>query len=113
MAPLAVFTTVATVDEARRIARAVVERKLAACAHLSTIESFYVWHGVLQNHGEVRILFKTTEAAYEALERAIRELHSYELPAIHAFRMERIFAPYGEWIAENTLSAGDAPRSSA
>jgi periplasmic divalent cation tolerance protein len=90
MTPLAVFTTVGSLDEARRIAREVVERRLAACAHLSTIESFYVWNGTLQNHAEVRIMFKTTDAAYEALERTIRELHSYELPAIHAVHIDRI-----------------------
>jgi periplasmic divalent cation tolerance protein len=104
MTPLAVFTTVATLDEARRIARAVVERELAACAQLSTIESFYVWKGAVQHEDEVRILFKTTDVAYEALERTIRELHPYELPAIHAVRFDRIFAPYGEWIAEHSTS---------
>lgn len=109
MTPLAVLTTVASVDEARRIAREMVERKLAACAHLSPIESFYVWKGALQNDGEVRLLFKTTDAAYDALERAIRELHSYDLPAIYSFRIDRISGPYAEWIAENvTGGAGPA-----
>ncbi len=70
--PLAVFTTVGSLDEARRIAREVVERRLAACAQLSTIESFYRWKG-----------------------------------AIHAVRIDRIFAPYRDWVVEN--SGGAAP----
>jgi periplasmic divalent cation tolerance protein len=48
MTALAVFTTVGTLDEARRIARTVVERGLAACAQLSPIESFYVWKGAVR-----------------------------------------------------------------
>ena len=111
MKPLAVYTTVGSVDEARRIARTAVERGLAACAQLSTIESFYVWKGALENEPEVRILFKTTDAAYGELERTIRELHSYELPAIHAVPIERIHEPYREWIADNSGGAA-GPRGS-
>lgn len=95
---IAVITTVGSVDEARRMARALVERKLAACAQISEIESFYTWKGAIENEKEFRILFKTTSAQYDAVERAIKELHSYELPAIHAFALERVYAPYGQWI---------------
>lgn len=47
------------------------------------------------------MLLKTTAESYDAIERAIRELHSYELPAIHAFPFERIFAPYAACTEEN------------
>lgn len=102
---LAVYTTVATREEAQRIARALVERRLAACAQISGIESFYSWRGAVQNEAEFRILFKTTEAQYPAVEAAIRELHSYELPAIHAVAVERIHEPYGAWIEEGSSGA--------
>lgn len=62
----------------------------------------------MKNQGEIRILFKTPDAAYDALVRTIRELHSYELPAIHAFRIDRIFAPYAEWVVKN--SSGESRR---
>ena len=102
MKPLVAFTTVADLDTARRLARTIVERKLAACAQLSTIESFYVWDGALQQSPEVRIVFKTTEAAWPALERAIVELHPYELPAVHAVEVAAIHAPYAAWIEAGT-----------
>lgn len=95
---LAVITTVANLDEARRMARALVERKLAACAQISEIESFYTWKGAVQNDNEFRLLFKTTREKYDAVEQAIRELHSYELPAIHVFALAHVYAPYGQWI---------------
>lgn len=95
---IAVWTTAGTLDDARAIARAVVERKLAACAQISAIESFYVWDGELQNQPEFRVLFKTTEARYKAVEAAVRELHGYELPAIHAVAVDHAFAPYAAWV---------------
>lgn len=98
---LAVITTVASQAEAQSMARAIVERKLAACAQISEIESFYTWNSALQNEKEFRVLFKTTGERYQAVENAIRELHSYELPAIHAVPFERIYAPYAEWIDAN------------
>ena len=95
---LAVVTTVDSQQEAQRMARALVERGLAACAQISEIESFYSWDGAVQNAKEFRVLFKTTGALYEAIELAIRELHSYELPAIHAYAIEKIAEPYAAWI---------------
>jgi len=72
--PIAVVTTVASRDDARRLALALVERKLAACAQVSAIESIYPWKGVVQEEPEFRLLLKTTEARYAAIEAAIREL---------------------------------------
>ena len=97
---LAVYTTVASLAAARDMARALVERKLAACAQIGEIESFYSWQGAVANEREFRILCKTTEARWPAVEAAIRELHDYELPAIHAVLLEQVHAPYGRWIEE-------------
>ena len=97
---------IATLDvgsraEAQSMARALVERKLAACAQIDAIESFYAWNSSVQNEPEFRITFKTTDARYAAVEAAIRELHSYELPAIHAVALAHVFAPYAHWVGEN------------
>ena len=97
---LAVYTNLASHEAARRMARALVERKLAACAQIGEIESFYAWQGEMANDREFRILFKSTQARYPALEAAIRELHDYELPAIHAVALERVEPAYGRWIEE-------------
>ena len=97
---LAVHTTVASLDAARRMARALVERKLAAGAQIGEIESLYAWQGALANEREFRILFKTTDARVAEVEAAIRELHDYELPAIHAVALEHVDPAYGRWIEE-------------
>jgi len=101
MKHIAVITTVGALAEARSMARALVERKLAACAHISEVESFYRWKGAVQNEKEFRILFKTTSERYQAIEAAIRELHSYELPAIQSFAFDQVYAPYAAWIDAN------------
>ena len=98
--PIAVVTAVGSLADARAMARALVERRLAACAQISEIESFYRWQGAMQNDKEFRVLFKTTRERYAAVEAAIRELHGYELPAIHAFAFEQVYAPYAAWIEE-------------
>jgi periplasmic divalent cation tolerance protein len=102
MKHIAVMTTVGDRVEAARLAHALVERKLAACAHISEIESVYTWKGAVQNEREFRVLFKTTADRYEAVEAAIRQLHSYELPAIHAVAFEQVYEPYGAWIETNS-----------
>lgn len=102
---IAVITTVSTLAEAQSMARALVGRKLAACAQISEIESFYHWDDAVQNEKEFRVLFKTTSERYPAVELAIKALHSYALPAIHAFAFEHIYAPYATWIALNTAGA--------
>ncbi|UYN93108.1 MAG: divalent-cation tolerance protein CutA [Enhydrobacter sp.] len=101
MTAIAVVTTVGSKKEARAMAHALVDAKLAACAQISRIESVYSWKGSVESGKEYRILLKTTEASYGAIERAIRELHSYELPAIHAFSFSHILGAYAEWIEEN------------
>ena len=101
MKPIAVVTTVAKREDALRLAHTLVERKLAACAQISGIESVYSWKGEIQQEPELRVLFKTTDERYGLVESAIRELHPYELPAIHALAFEHVYPAYAEWIAEN------------
>lgn len=102
---LAVYTTVATEEQARTIARALVGRGLAACAQIGAIESFYRWNGAVQNEPEFRLLLKTTDARYDEVEAAVRALHPYELPAIYAVALERVHEPYAAWVDAGSAGA--------
>ena len=93
------MTPTDSLDEARAIAAALVERKLAACAQISSIQSYYTWDGEVRNDDEFRLLVKTTASRYADVEAAILELHSYDLPAVVAFDITQAFGPYVEWIA--------------
>lgn len=103
MNPIAVVTTVGSQAEAQTMARTLVERKLAACAQIEAIESYYTWKDTVQHDAEFRVTFKTVEAQYPAVEAAIRALHSYELPAIHAIALAHVHAPYAQWVRDNAL----------
>ena len=102
---IAVFTTIDDLERARAIATALVERKLAACVQISEVESVYTWQRATQSDKELRLMAKTVADRYAEVEAAIRELHTYDLPAIYAFGVHEEFAPYAEWVAEN--STGD------
>ena len=97
-APLClVLTTVATREDAQRLARAMVEQRLAACAQISAIDSIYRWNGALQHEPEWRLLLKTTEAVRPALQTALRAAHPYELPAIVTLPMRAEMA-FADWV---------------
>jgi len=100
--PLLVITTVATREQALALARDLVERRLAACAQISAIDSIYRWQGAVEQDSEYRLLLKTHAAGYAALETAIRDRHPYELPAIHAIATLHAHIPYAEWVEAST-----------
>ena len=99
MKPIVVLTTIDSEKDAQRIATALVERKLAACVQISRIDSVYEWEGEVQQSPELRLLVKTTDERYGDVEDAIRELHTYDLPAIIALPVEHAYAPFADWIA--------------
>ena len=100
MSALVVMTTVGTEDEATRIARELVCRRHAACVNLVPgIKSLYRWQGKVCRDTEYLLMIKTLESEYPAVEAAIRELHSYELPEILAFKCAHGEAGYVDWIA--------------
>jgi periplasmic divalent cation tolerance protein len=104
MTLIAVFTTVDQREQAQRIATTLVQRRLAACAQISEIDSIYSWQGEVREEAELRIVFKTPAAAYAALEAALRERHPYTLPQIVALPVEYAFAPYAQWVTEQVDS---------
>ena len=104
---IAIVTTLPSREQALVMARALVERRLVACAQISEIESVYRWQGEVQQEAEVRLLLKTREALHDQVEALILAMHSYELPAIHAIRLDRVHGPYGEWIHAATTADGD------
>ena len=99
---LLVLTTLATPEQARALGRAVVERRLAACAQVQAIESVYRWQGALHQEPEWRLLLKTTAARYPALQAALRAEHPYELPAIVALPCHDALPEFAAWVAAET-----------
>lgn len=100
-----VMTTAGSEEEAGRIASLLVERRLAACVQVAgPITSRYRWQGAIEEEREWQCLAKTTRVAYEAVEAAIREVHSYDEPEIVATPIVAGSSGYLAWI-ENEVSA--------
>lgn len=113
---LAVHTTVANHDDARRLAREVIMARLAACAQLEPIESVYIWKGALVEEPEFRITFKTTRQHLQALMEVVREAHPYEIPAITATPQQDPDPGYLSWVVGQTrppARRGPAPADAA
>lgn len=98
---ISVHVTCKNQKEAKKIANAVVEEALAACANVSKVDSTYSWKGKTQTHAEWEIAFKTTEGAFLDLERRIRQLCSYSLPAIIALPITQTSKEYEKWVRES------------
>ncbi len=96
-----VLTTAGTREEAGKIARALVERQLAACVNIVPVQSVYRWKNKLEDAQEWLLLVKTTAEAFDEVDAVIRELHSYELPECIAVAIEGGSEEYLEWIGEN------------
>jgi periplasmic divalent cation tolerance protein len=100
---LVVLTSCPDVAVADRIARTVVEQRLAACVNrLAPAESVYRWQGAIERATEVPLLIKTTRERYAELERAIRALHPYDVPEIIAMPVSSGLAAYLRWVADET-----------
>jgi periplasmic divalent cation tolerance protein len=102
-----VLTTAASEEEARKIARHLVERRLAACVNIvPEVTSIYRWQGKIEEAREWFLIIKTTAAAFGQVREAITELHSYDLPECICLPIEDGSLAYLEWIAES-VSAGE------
>ena len=94
--------TTSSRDEARRIGRALVEAKLAACASIAgEVESHYWWQGAIEQATETLLVIKTTRARFDEVRRAILEHHSYEVPEIGALPVVAGHEAYLAWLAES------------
>ena len=103
--PLLVFCTCPDDATAGTVAARLVSQRLAACVtRLPAAVSTYWWKGEVQHDGEVLLLIKTTPARYPALEKALAEVHPYELPEILAVPVNRGLPAYLAWIEESTKS---------
>jgi len=102
---LLVLSTFPDADTARRIARLLVEEKLAACVNLvPQIESIYRWKGAIETGQESLAIIKSTIGKYQLLESRIRELHPYEVPEIISVRIDSGNLDYLRWIEQSVVA---------
>ena len=97
---LLVLTTCASAADAKTLATALVEQRLAACVNVvADATSIYRWQGAVQQEQESLLVIKTSRERYAALEQAIKERSSYELPEVIALDVVAGSARYLDWLA--------------
>ena len=98
-----VMVTAPDMDLARRLAKAGLEAKLAACANIvPAIESHYWWEGKLERSKEALVIFKTRQEVLPKLEQIVRDVHSYDTPEFVALPLIAGSRKYLAWIENNT-----------
>ena len=94
-----VYATFADAAEAERIARILVEERLAACANiLGPCRAIYRWEGAVEQADEIAALFKTRADAAERLIARLGELHSYDVPAAVVWPIADALPAYAQWV---------------
>ena len=101
---LLVITNMPDAQAAEKLAHLIIEARAAACVNqLAPCASTYRWHGRIETAAEVPLLIKTTKAAYQRLEKLIREEHPYELPEIIAVPVDAGLPAYLSWVSDETI----------
>jgi periplasmic divalent cation tolerance protein len=103
---LAVLVTAPDAEVAGRIARSLVEERLAACVNILPVRSVYTWEGKVEDASENMLVIKTAAAAWERLEARVKALHPYDVPEIVALPLARGSRPYLSWIDASVEKGG-------
>lgn len=104
---IVVLVTASGVRQAKKIARALIEGNLAACANLITpVRSIYRWQGKLTEGRECLLIIKTTRGRFDAVRACVERLHSYSVPEVIALPIVDGAPNYLNWIAESTGEKG-------
>jgi periplasmic divalent cation tolerance protein len=102
MSVVSVYAVFANAEEAERIGRTVVDERLAACINiLSPVRSIYRWKGAIETADEVAAILKTSHEAADRLITRVAALHSYDVPCIVTWPIDKILLSYADWVEDN------------
>ena len=102
---IVVLSTCANKEEAERLARELVEARLAACVNvIPGVSSFYRWKGAIESSEECLLIIKSARPLFDSLRLALEKVHSYEVPEAIAFQIVEGSENYMNWLATNLLT---------
>lgn len=108
MTNILVFMTTANRREAKKIAQNLLNRRLIACANIyGPVESHFWWQNKIEKAEEFLVLMKSNQKLFTKLSKAIKEMHSYEVPEILAIPIIEGFQPYLEWLDTSLADSGE------
>ena len=98
-----VYMTAANGEEAERIAQTLVEEKLAACANFFPCRSVYRWKGEVEKESEYVLICKTKRSIFQQLQQKVKEIHSYDVPAIVTYDIVEGSSEFLKWVGDSTI----------
>jgi periplasmic divalent cation tolerance protein len=102
MSVVSVYAVFANAEQAERIGRAVVEEHLAACINIvGPVRSIYRWKGEIETADEVAAILKTSQDSAAALMARIAALHSYDVPCIVTWPVDKVLRSYAGWVEDS------------
>lgn len=100
---IVIFSTASSPEEAKKIGQTLVEEGLVACGNIiPSIESIFKWQNKLCTEREVLMVFKTKADNFDAVEKRIKQLHSYEVPEVIAIPIIQGSKQYLDWVTKET-----------
>ncbi|MEM2131075.1 MAG: divalent cation tolerance protein CutA [Candidatus Woesearchaeota archaeon] len=99
--PILIYTTCKDLQEAEKISKHLLNLKLIACSNVFPINSFYFWNEKIENSNEYACILKTLKKNYKKIEKEIKKIHSYEMPAIFSINIKNMSKEYFNWINHN------------
>jgi periplasmic divalent cation tolerance protein len=97
-----IYTTCASVDEAKLLGKLIIEKKLGACVDYWPIDSMYIGEDGLKELSQVMMLITTFEPKFEEVNDFMSKHHSYSIPLVAGLDIHRINRSYKEWLTEKT-----------
>ena len=99
---IVVLSTCATGEEAEKLARLLLDERLAACVSvIPAVRSYYHWKGAIESTGECLLLIKTSRKLFADLCRTLQQAHSYEVPETLAVPIVEGSLTYLDWMDQN------------
>ena len=97
-----VYTTLPDKNITKKIAKTLVDENLVACVNFFPVESVYRWKNKITEDKEYALIMKTKKSLYRKVEKRLKELHPYEIPAIVSYEIKNGLSDYLSWIQEET-----------
>jgi periplasmic divalent cation tolerance protein len=97
---ITLFLTCADREEARKIAKELLSKKLAACVRLTDVNSTYWWKDKIEDSSETLLMIESAEDKFDEIEATVRSLHSYETFVLTAYPVIKVSTGVEEWMKE-------------
>ncbi len=111
---IVILVTAGSLRESKKIARHLVEERLAACVNIAApVQSLYRWKGKVNEDREFLMVIKSSRELFGEIQAAIRKLHSYTTPEIICLPIVDGSPDYLQWIADSVQQVSEPPESAA